>query len=392
MIEGNRRVVLFVGGSIMPFCRFRRSLIRTLVENHNCHVICAYWGDSGDGIFAPFEMPGVSWADLGGNHATPPGRGDLGPLRRLTRLIRRHRPDTICCFNAKPIVLTPAIIRLVHPQARIVALMEGLGSALSFLLREDAGPKRWLFRNLTRCMDQWVLLNPRDAALIGRLHGHMAEKIAVVPGVGTNTRRFFPAADPLAARRLVFVGRLVQEKGIGFFLDLARHLKRRGSDWRLAIAGLPAAQGKITSDDIQRWLDEGCVESCGPVSNMPEFYRNASALIFPSVYEEGLPAAIMEAQSSGLPCLVRDTPAMQNTIVEGQTGFLLPDNDPELWAERLDRLCDPKLFTDFSRAARRHASEVYDRDRINARLSSILLEDKETAPRGYRGLVPSVTR
>lgn len=396
MSQQSQQVVLFVGGSLMPFCRFRRALIELLIRQHGCAVICAYWGDREDGLFARFQMPGLDWVDLGGDHATLPGPGDLAPMRRLFRLIRQRRPDVVCCFNAKPIVLAPLVVRLAQARARraraprIVALMEGLGTALSFLLRPDAGARRRIFRRLTRSVDRWVLLNPRDLALVRQIHGEGCDAL-MLPGVGTDTRAFHPAPDPLAHRRLVFVGRLVQEKGIGVFLDLARHLKRQGRDWRLAIAGIPsgqggagqggAGQGGITAAEVRGWTRDGLIESCGPVSDMAAFYRRASVLIFPSEYHEGLPAALMEAQASGLPCLVLDRPAVRGAIIDGETGFLLPGTDPAEWTEALDRLSQPERFAAFSQAARRHACAVYDETRTNARLTAALLEEQPPADR-----------
>jgi glycosyltransferase involved in cell wall biosynthesis len=369
------RTILFVGGSIMPFCRFRQALIRHLVRDQGCRVICAYWGEAEDGLFQPFAMEGVTWIDLGGDHATPPGPGDLRVIGRLGRVIRKTRPEVICCFNAKPIVLVPQLARFLRPKIRIVALMEGLGTALAFLLDERAGTRKRIFRQMTRPVDHWVLLNPRDAGLIAGLHPGRA--LSQLPGIGIDIARFRPGPDPLAARRLIFVGRLVPEKGIAFVIDLARMLKRQGRDWRLSIAGLPVAHGGIAPKEIRAWQQEGLIENCAPVMDMPAFYREASILLFPSIYQEGLPAVIMEAQASGLPCLIHDMPAVRDAIIDGKTGFLLPGDDPAAWAARLEDLSDPARFAAFSQAARSFACENYDESRTNARLAAILLAGKD---------------
>jgi glycosyltransferase involved in cell wall biosynthesis len=169
----------------------------------------------------------------------------------------------------------------------------------------------------------------------------------------------------------------VPEKGIAFVIDLARMLKGQGQDWHLSIAGLPVAHGGIAPEEIRAWQAEGLIDSCAPVMEMPDFYRDASILLFPSTYQEGLPAVIMEAQASGLPCLVHDMPAVRGAIIDGETGFLLPGDDPAPWVARLKDLSDPARFAAFSKAARLFACENYDEIRTNARLVAILLAGKD---------------
>lgn len=358
---------MFLGGSLMPFCRFRRALIEMLVAR-GIQVTCVYWGDRTEGLFEPFQMKGVSWHDLGGDHASPPGPSDLLPMTRLLGLLRRKAPDVICCFNAKPIVLGPLVASLVRPRPRIVALMEGLGSALAFLL-DKASPKRFAFRVLTKPVERWILLNDRDAALIAVLHPR--GDIHTLRGIGIDLDHFQPGPDPLAERRLIFVGRLVEEKGISTYLALAKHLKDSG--WRFAVAGLPTPHG-IRPEEIRAWLETGLLESCAPVHDMASFYRRASVLIFPSRYHEGLPAAIMEAQASGLPCLISNTPTLGGTIRDGETGFVVSGTAAEDWAAALGHLQDPKVFAAFSAAARAHAMERFDQQAINRRFAQLLLE------------------
>ena len=81
--------------------------------------------------------------------------------------------------------------------------------------------------------------------------------------------------------------------------------------------------------------------------------------VLPSLYE-GFPFAILEAMSAGLPCVVSDVDGNGESVVDGQTGFVLPVNDFVHWTSRLQELIDqPSLRARFGGAALQRFEEEY---------------------------------
>jgi glycosyltransferase involved in cell wall biosynthesis len=80
---------------------------------------------------------------------------------------------------------------------------------------------------------------------------------------------------------------------------------------------------------------------------------------------EGFPRSILEALRAGLPIVATDVDGVREAVIDGETGYLIPENDHALLAERLRQLLkDPALRTAQARAARAHYEAHFTFDRL----------------------------
>jgi len=98
---------------------------------------------------------------------------------------------------------------------------------------------------------------------------------------------------------------------------------------------------------------------------LPGWQHNARSLlagfdifVLPSLYE-GFPLAILEAMAARLPCIGSDVDGVGEAVIDGQTGFLCPPDNLELWTKRLSNLViDETARHHFGQAAAvRHRQE-----------------------------------
>ena len=185
----------------------------------------------------------------------------------------------------------------------------------------------------------------REKDDIVRYYGASPEKIGVVP-CGVNTELFKPS-DKQSTRQqlnldddkiLLFVGRIDPLKGVEQLLEAVSYLK--GTDnLRLVIIG-----GDEDSDDAMTWLKEMTgelnlkdrVTFHGLVKHneLPLYYSAADVTVVPSYYESfGLVA--LESLACGTPVVATDVGDMSNIIRQGETGYVVPDNDPQELAEKI---------------------------------------------------------
>jgi glycosyltransferase involved in cell wall biosynthesis len=110
----------------------------------------------------------------------------------------------------------------------------------------------------------------------------------------------------------------------------------------------------------------------------------SQCLVLPS-YAEGLPMAILEGMAASLPVIGTAVGAVAELIVDGVTGYVVPQGDVQALADRLSSLAgDETLRHRMGTAARRRAEEHYSMDVVTRRIMEIYAEVL------YRDLAPGL--
>lgn len=203
--------------------------------------------------------------------------------------------------------------------------------------------------------------------ILDRLDGDPA-RVRVVP-LGVDTRMFRPCEPGECAERrtwldrggrpeVLVAGRLHPLKGV----DLAvRAVAAIPADRRptLRVIGVPPPDG----DDYAREL-HALVADAGMIStvafdgalrrqDLAERLRRATIVLMPS-HSETFGLVALEGAASGIPVVARATGGLRESVVDGETGILITGDDPEVWAEGLERLLDDEdLAKRMGQAARR---------------------------------------
>ncbi|SPD74599.1 putative Phosphatidylinositol alpha-mannosyltransferase [uncultured Desulfobacterium sp.] len=142
-------------------------------------------------------------------------------------------------------------------------------------------------------------------------------------------------------------------KAFALFVDLHGEAK-------LVIAG----DGELRSDLhglVHHLHIEGKVLFPGMVDehNMLKLYRSASIFVLPSI-SEGMPMVVLEAQACALPVVLGDFESAHDLAIEGETGYIVRDTDPEAWAQVFIRFYEePFLLKTFGERARNHIESKF---------------------------------
>ena len=212
-----------------------------------------------------------------------------------------------------------------------------------------------------RCVaevDRLIVATSGERALLHWLYQVPPAKVAVIPpGVDTAHFRPLPRAQALAAagldptrRWLLFVGRLDPIKGLDTLLQAVARMQQRGvaARHRLAVAlvgGEPGpAPAALQARRAALGLDE-VVFFLGPRPRavLPAYYAAAEAVVMPSYYES-FGMAALEAMACGTPVVASDVGGLAHLVRHGQTGCLVPPQDPEALAATLTLLLDAPRF------------------------------------------------
>jgi len=177
--------------------------------------------------------------------------------------------------------------------------------------------------------------------------GHSAEKVVYIPnGVPGLERR--PSTPPSHAKNVLFVGRIVHNKGLRELVAAFRNL--RDPEATLSVVGdghdLPAIRGETRDDGRIRYL--GWL----PPEQVAEAYRASRLVVVPSLWHEVMNTVICEAQSWSRPVVATRVGGNGDLVRNGDDGFLCPPGDAEALRAAMERLLwDDDLCRRMSRRA-----------------------------------------
>lgn len=190
----------------------------------------------------------------------------------------------------------------------------------------------------------------------------------------------FPATHPAPGKPLILsVGRCVEKKGFDVLIAACALLKERGVDFTCRILG----SGPL-EDDLRKQIAElhlsDCVEMPGAATESEVRAQLAQTSVFAlaCVTEhdggmDNLPTVIMEAMAAGLPVVSTPLAGVPEMVVEGKTGFLVPERNPEALAQALTKiLADPSTARQLGAAGKALAQERFALQTTTQQLKKLL--------------------
>ena len=202
-----------------------------------------------------------------------------------------------------------------------------------------------------------------------------------------------PEPHPVNGKfKILFVGRHIERKGICYLIEAAKYLPRDKFEIRivgvgdlteklkeqaaqvdaLAPAGLRHDEGEATRVELRH--DEGNAEIIFTGKLSPEAlaneYRTANVFTLPAIVDskgdtEGLGVVLIEAMELGLPVVASNVGGIPDVVVDGESGILVPEKDPQALADAFKRLeANPALVQQLLEGSRKRICDCFSWDGI----------------------------
>jgi len=302
-----------------------------------------------------------------------------GELISTIRILRRYQYDLIHAHWLIPQGLI-AVVAIFLTSRRIPVLCTSHGGDLYGLKG----------RLLTR-LKNWIITNSKALSVVSRSMREEVkrlvadhEKVHVIP-MGTDLKsRFVPPETRQNKGSLLFVGRFVEKKGLCYLIDALPLILKKHPQASLRIAG-DGPEKRILQTQCAKLRVSDRVRFLGAIKNefLPALYQESNVVVFPSIIakdgdREGFGLVLVEAMGCECATVVTDLPAMKDIIIDGKTGFVVPQKNVQKLAEKIISLLDdPEMGRSVGKEGRRFVAERYDWDKI---------------ARQYAALIESITR
>jgi glycosyltransferase involved in cell wall biosynthesis len=181
--------------------------------------------------------------------------------------------------------------------------------------------------------------------------------IHIIPN-GADLEVFSPPEREWSPPRLLFVGRVVYQKGLDLLLHALSNL--RHIPWELTVVG-DGPQRRPLKQLCEHLGIEGRVRFLGWLKGpaLVDAYGAANLFPYPSRHE-GMPNAVLEAMASGLPVIASRIAGNEELVIPEETGLLIEPENQQALERALARLIeDPHRRREMGQAARRRAAEHF---------------------------------
>ncbi len=271
------------------------------------------------------------------------------------------------------------ICRLACRKARKLYGTKVIYAAHGFHFFKGASKKNWLvFYNVekycSKFTDLLITINKEDYE---NAKSFKAKEVVYVPGAGVDTNKFVASAGAREKIReeldisdettvLLSVGELIPRKNHIEVLRALNQMKDMGQadNIRYLIAG----RGRIAKELHDTINDLGLSEivtMLGFRSDVADIFAASDIYVFPS-HQEGLPVALMEAMSVGMPIVCSEIRGNTDLISEGEGGYLFDSKDSKTLVSAIEHMLNTPVLERKKMGERNiDVMKQFDKDTVN---------------------------
>lgn len=299
---------------------------------------------------------------------------DLGYQKALKEIFCREKPDVVLGYTSKPVIYG-SIAAKQAGVPHIAAMVTGAGYAFTAKTAKAKIIKAimsMLYKKAFRCADVAIFQNRDDRDQFVKEKLVKACKCKIVNGSGVNMEKFTPVPYP---EKMTFfmLSRVMYSKGIREYLQACEIVKKRYPQVRCMLLGAcEGIQDSISADQLQEYIQQGIIEHFGETDTVADYYKQCSVYVLPS-YREGTPRTVLEAMAMGRAVITTDAPGCRETVIDGETGFLVPVCDGEAVAQAMIKFIEnPGLVQTMGQKSLAYCKEKFDVNIINADMCEYL--------------------
>ncbi len=304
-------------------------------------------------------------------------RGLKDPLAiwRSLQLIREFKPDVIHTHLSKSDLL-----------GQLTGGMLGVSARVSSIHNVDPWRKHQLFsrvmRVLTARCQKLIAVSAEVRTFTLKWSRYPDDKIIVIDN-GIDLTRFDPAivkpidltqfGVPADATIIGIVGRLLEQKGHDFFLDMAHLLAQTHENLHFLVIGDGALREALEMRTQELGLASQ-VTFTGFLDDVPAVLASLDIMVFSSRWE-GLPVALLEGMAMQRPMVVTEVGGIPGVVVNQENGLLVPAENAQALADACSQILqNPDLKKSLGQQARATIQRDYDQQNMHQKILNLYTE------------------
>ena len=219
-------------------------------------------------------------------------------------------------------------------------------------------------------------MNSADKELLSSIYKINSSNFSVIHGEGIDELEFRNIQRDTSIPKFLLASRLIKSKGIECFITAAKRIKTKYPHVEFSIAGIfdldnPESISLQLFEEINADAD---IKFLGEIShsNMEECFHKNNIFVLPSE-REGLPKAVTEAATTGMPLILSDVPGCKDCVINNKSGKLVNYMDENgLYDAMKCFVDDTDLITLMGKESAKFAKERFSIDTITKKYLEII--------------------
>lgn len=259
---------------------------------------------------------------------------DLGLFHEYYKIIKKMKPNLVITYTIKPNIYGGMACRLL--KVPYAVNITGLGTAF----QNDGMLRKMvtiMYRSALRKAKIVFFENEENRDTMVSYKIIDKNKTHVLPGAGVDINHFAFAEYPTddSETKFLFIGRVMQEKGIDELFTAMRKLMEEGYKCSLTVLG---GFEENYSEKIKEYEAEGWLHYCGYQEDVRPFIGECHCFVLPS-WHEGMANTNLESASMGRPVITSNIHGCLEAVDDGVTGYLCEKQNEESLYQILKKMC-----------------------------------------------------
>ncbi|PXV91449.1 galacturonosyltransferase [Lachnotalea glycerini] len=322
-----RKKILFLVNHDVVIYNFRLELVEKLIQEGHEVIVSSPYGERIDDlcyIGARFIETKID------RHGTNPVK-DIKLLLNYCKIMKAEKPDVVFMYTIKPNIYGGIASSICN--IRYVGNITGLGTAL-----EHDGILQYITTTLYKIAFrkiQCIYFQNIENKNFFESKISAKYRTELLPGSGVNLKKFFVVEYPSdEIMNFIFISRIMKEKGIEQYLDMAEYIHNKYTNTRFHICGFCE---ESYEEKLKKLQKKEIIVYHGMVRNIKDFIANSHCTIHPSYYPEGMSNVCLESAACGRPVITTDRSGCRETVEDGVTGYIAKQRDTKDLIDKVEK-------------------------------------------------------
>jgi len=296
---------------------------------------------------------------------------ELSSFISIVRVLKVFRPDIIHAITIKPVIYGSLAAKLLSIKRRVFSI-SGLG-----FIYIDHGIKARILKKIAFIFYKFGLNNKSSSIIFQNdddkkiflesgITNYFSTHLIKGSGINLIDYKFIPINLNEDPPIIMFISRLLKDKGLIEFCKSAKLLKSKNFRGRFVVIGDADLNNpnSISVQELQEYKDSKIIEHWGFKENISQEISKSLIIVLPS-YREGFPKVLIEASSVGRPIITTDVPGCRDAIIENITGIKVPVKSIIPLADSIQTLAEDKSkCIEMGKAGRRYAEKNFNINQV----------------------------